>query len=127
MGSKLKYWNISLKRLLQRSNPFKSETCEKADCMVCLSGGQGPCDVHGITYSITCMECANSNEKETIYIGETSLNAYTRGKEHLASLSRREESSVLWKHNKDKHNGSIPQFCMSVAGQFKDDAILRQV
>ena len=63
---------ISLKRLLQRSNPFKSKICWKADCMVCLNGGKGPCDVHGITYSITCMEWANSNEKENIYIGETS-------------------------------------------------------
>ena len=123
----LEQTGMSLKRLLQRSNPFKSKTCEKADCMVCLNGGKGPCDVHGITYSITCMECANSNEKEKIYIGETSRNAYTRGKEHLASLSRREENSVLWKHSKEKHNGSIPQFCMSVKGQFKDDAMLRQI
>ena len=53
-----------LKRLLQRSNPFKSKMCEKADCMVCLNRGKGPCDVLGITYSMTCMECASSNEKE---------------------------------------------------------------
>ena len=66
-------------------------------------------------------------KKEKIYIGETSCNAYTRGKEHLASLSRSEESSVLWKHSKEKHNGSIPQFYISVKGQFKDDAMLRQV
>ena len=45
----------------------------------------------------------------------------------MASLSRSEESSVLWKHSKEKHNGSIPQFCISVKGQFKDDAMLRQV
>ena len=36
-----------------------------------------------------------------------------------------EESSVLWKHSKDKHNGRIPQFCMSVTGKFKNDAMLR--
>ena len=118
---------ISLKRLLQRSTPFKSKICEKADCLVCINGGKGPCDVHGVTYSVTCMECVNTNGQEQIYIGETSRNAYTRGKEHLASLARKEESSVLWKHSKDKHNGRIPRFCMSVMGQFKNDAMLRQV
>ena len=44
---------ISLKRLLQRSNPSKSKIYGKADCMVLLNGGKGPCDVHGITYSGT--------------------------------------------------------------------------
>ena len=118
---------ISLKRLLQRSNPFKSKICGKADCMVYINGGKGPCDVHGVTYSVTCMECVNTNGKEQTYIGETSRNTYTRGKEHLASLARKEESSVLWKHSKGKHNGRIPRFCMSVMGQFKNDAMLRQV
>ena len=86
---------ISLKRLLQRSNPFKCKICGKADCMVCLNGGKGPCDIDGITYSVTCMECANSNEKEQIYIAETSRSAHARGKDHLASLARKEESSSL--------------------------------
>ena len=59
--------------------------------------------------------------------GEIPRNAHTRGNEHLASLSRRKESSILWMHGKEKHSGSIPQFCMSVRRQFKDDAMLRQV
>ena len=46
---------------------------------------------------------------------------------HLASLASKEESSVLWKHSKDKHNGRVPHFCMSVTGQFTKDARLRQV
>ena len=62
-----------------------------------------------------------------IYIGETSCNAYTRGKEHLASLARKEERPVLWKHSEDKNNEHIPQFCMSVTGQFKNERILQQV
>ena len=66
--------------------------------MVCLSWG-----VHGITYSITCMECAYDNKKEKINIGETLRNAYTRGKEHLKSLAMKEENSVLWRYSKDKH------------------------
>ena len=61
----------------------------------CLTGGKGPCDVHGIIYSITCIECTNNNGRESIYIEETSHTAYTRDKKHLTSLARREESSVL--------------------------------
>ena len=74
--------------------------------------------MHGITYSVTCMECTNNNEKEKICIEETSPNVYKTGKEHLTSLVRKEESSVLRRHNKDKCNGHILQFCMSVTGQF---------
>ena len=51
-----------------------------------------------------------------------------RGKEHLTSLARREESSVLCRHNKEIHDGGrIPQFCMLVMGQLKNDAMLQQV
>ena len=95
--------------------------------MVCLHGGKGPCDARGITYCVTCMKCANSNEKEKIYIREISRKAYTASKEQLASLARKEESSNLWQHSKDKHNGRIPQVFMSVTGVFKNYAMLRQV
>ena len=118
---------VSLKRLLQRSNPFKRKVCEKDDCMVCRTEGKGSCDAHGVTYSITCTECINDNDKERVYIGETSRSAYTRGKEHLTSLSRKEEGSALWKHSKEIHNGHMPGFRMSVTGQFRNDAMLRQI
>ena len=74
-----------------RSNPFKRKFCEKDDCMVCCTEGKGPCDAHGAIYSITCTECINDSDIERVYIGETSLSAYTRDKEHLTSLSRRKE------------------------------------
>ena len=38
----LKQTGISLKRLRQRSNLFKSKTCEKPDLMVRLNVGKGP-------------------------------------------------------------------------------------
>ena len=95
--------------------------------MLCLNGGKGPCDAHGITYCVTCMKCANSNEKEKIYIRETSRNAYTASKEQLASLARKEDSSNLWQHSKDKHNERMSQVCMSVTRVFKNYAMLQQV
>ena len=88
---------------------------------------QQPCDAVGVMYSITCTDCINDNEKERVYIGDTSHSAYTRGKEHLTSLSRREEGSALWKHSKEIHDGHLPVFRISVTGQFRDDAMLRQI
>ena len=41
--------------------------------------------------------------------------------------SEEEGGSVLWIPSKEIHDGCIPQFCMSVTGQFKNDAMLRQV
>ena len=50
-----------------------------------------------VTYEIECGECSN------IYVEKTSLSACARGKEHVKSLSVKEERSVLWKHCKEKH------------------------
>ena len=88
--------------------------------MVCCTERKGPFDAHGVTNSITCTECINDKYKERLYIGETSLSAYTRGKEHLTSLSRNEEGSALWKHSKDIHHGHVPV-------QFRNDAMLGQI
>ena len=55
----------------------------------------------------------------------TSRSAYTRGREHLNALERREESSVMWKQTWREVN--VPEFAMNVTGTFRDDAMLRQV
>ena len=34
---------VAIKRLLQRSDPFKSRKCEREDCLVCREDGKGPC------------------------------------------------------------------------------------
>ena len=70
---------------------------------------------------LVCQECKDK------YIGETSRSAYSRGKEHLHSLNRREEQSVMWRHACEKHGGDIPSFVMNVTGIFRDDAMLKQI
>ena len=112
---------VEIKKLLQRSDPFKSRKCEREDCPVCREGGRGPCDRQSVTYEIKCAECGD------IYIGETSRSAYTRGKEHMMSLVKREERSVLWKHCKEKHNSRTQKFEMNVTGSYSNDAMLRQI
>ena len=112
---------IAIKRLLQKSDPFKPRQCEREDCPVCSTGGKGPCDGEGVTYEIKCVQC------NSVYVGETARSAYTRGKEHVKSLNNKEERSALWKHCKEKHNSEVKQFRMDVTGVYHNDAMLRQI
>ena len=54
---------VAIKKLLQRSDPFKSRKCERGDCPVCREDRKGPCDRQGVTNDIKCTECND------IYIG----------------------------------------------------------
>ena len=58
---------------------------------------------------------------------ETARNAITRGKEHLKDLDRRSVGSVLWRHCRETHEGSIPDFRMNVKACYGKDAMLRQI
>ena len=46
----------SLQNMLERSNPFREETCGRPDCFPCVSGGGGRCDRIGAAYRIFCYE-----------------------------------------------------------------------
>lgn len=45
---------------------------------------------------------SRSRGRNNVYVGETSRSAYVRGKEHMKSLGKKKERSVLWKHCKKK-------------------------
>ena len=112
---------VTLKRVLQRSDTFREKQCNNFDCLVCSTGGKGSCRSTGVTYELVCQVCHHK------YIGETSRTVYTRGKEHLRALEKREESSVLWRHSCNNHGGDIPGFTMNVTGTFHNDVMLRQI
>ena len=112
---------VTLKRMLQRSDPFKERQCNNTDCLICSTGRKGFCRSTGVTYELFCQICRHK------YIGETSRSAYTRGKEHLRAPEQCEESSVLWRHCCDIHAGNIAGFTMNVTGMFQNDAMLRQI
>ena len=113
----------SLKRRLQKSDPFKGKRCDDPEnCMVCVGGGRG-CRSNGVTYEVRCEKCGD------FYIGETGRNAYTRGLEHLEGIRKRSEESVFHKHSVDSHGGSLEpkDFVMRVTGVYGGDATKRQV
>ena len=107
--------------MLQRSDPFRKKECNNTNCLVCSTGGNGPCRSTGVTYELVCQLCRQK------YIGETSRSAFTRGKEHLRALEQREQSSVMWRHSCEKHDGNVQGFTMNVTGMFQSDSMLRQI
>ena len=114
----------SLKKKLQKSDPFKEKKCrDTINCMVCGGEGEGGrCRSEGATYEIVCKGC---NGK---YVGETSRNAFTRGREHSMDLRKKNVKSPLHLHNIEKHNDTPPPgFEMKVTGVFGGDATKRQV
>ena len=75
----------TIKSTLMKPDPFSDRKCSDSTCMVCATGGNKgnmSCRTTGITYKIEC----KTEGCGAIYIGETSDNAYTRGKEHLQTL-----------------------------------------
>ena len=112
---------VTLNRMLLSSDPFREKECNNINCLVCSTGGKGPCRSTVVTYELVCQLCRQK------YIGETSRSAYTRGKEHLRTLEQREQSSVMWRHSCEKHDGNVPGFTMNVTGMFHSDAMLRQI
>ncbi len=110
---------ISLKSILQRSDPSRDSTCNRRDCFVCTSGGRGRCDEPNVTYDIECGEC------NAVYVGQTSKNAYSRGKEHARQMIS--GTSPMSNHCRKEHAGDEPFFKMNVTGSFGNDAMLRQI
>jgi len=111
----------SRKKMVRRSDPFKRKRCDQGDCIVCQTEGKGPCRATNVTYEIKCNKC---NQK---YMGETSRNMYSRGKEHLREMDLHNEKSVLWKHAQEKHQEVIPNFTCNITEIFQRDAMLRQI
>ena len=76
---------ISVKSILQKSNPMETAGCDNDDCLPCETGrGEGGhCGGCGVNYEIECQLCPDGNREK--YIGETSRNLYTKSTEHLKS------------------------------------------
>ena len=87
----------TLKKVLQKSNPFKQQRYGGKNCLVCKQAGRGPCNAHGVTYEIKCQGCENK------YFSEAARNAYTRGTEHARGLENGDEKSALWRQCIEKH------------------------
>ena len=112
----------TIKRVLQKTSIAEKKECQDKECVICkTSGKKGLCRKESITYEIVCKAC-----KER-YIGETGRCGKERCKEHAEDLKKKKESSVLWRHCKEKHGGEKQEFVYKVKQIFGNDATLRQV
>ena len=120
---------VSLKRTLQKSDPFATKNCGRFDCLPCSSEGKGSCRSVGVNYDIFCCECEEKVDEEKVYHGQTSRTGYVRGGEHFDDLKKKKSKSVLWKHIQEKHQGRTRgvNFRMDIVGVYHRDAMKRQI
>ena len=116
---------VSLERMFQKSNPFKETDCGKQDCVVCDGKGV-KCRDEGVGYRGVCKECSKSNMRSE-YLGETGKNAYTRGKQHMGGLRKKNEENAFYKHWRNFHetpleadSRRLENFEIRVEKSFKD-------
>ena len=67
----------TVKRLLQKSNPFTPKDCGRDSCLICAEGCKVDCRMRGVVYELWCKECLRK------YRGQTGRAIYCRGKEHV--------------------------------------------
>ena len=115
-----------MKRKLQKSHLFKKKTCERPDCLICATGGKGPCDVSGVSYNVKCKDCGDVQFYHQ-YIGESSHSGYSRGKEHQANIRAKLGRCAMYRHMMAKHADNRPNSQMNVTDIYGNDAMLRQI
>ena len=89
----------NLRKELQRSNPFKGETCGRATCKICELETGVNCRTRGCIYELRCKEC------ERRYRGQTSNSADERVSQHFDDWTRKIETCPLHRHSILYHQG----------------------
>ena len=112
----------TLRRNLHKTSITGKTECDDVKCPICTtSKKKGMCRKEGVTYEIECCKCGDK------YIGETGRSARARTLEHMNDLRMKKESSVLWRHCREEHNGETESFKCNVRSVYGQDATLRQI
>ena len=90
---------LTVKQVLQRSDPYPKRKCGRVDCAVCEFGKAGECRTRGCGYEWRCKEDGKK------YEGQTGRSVYERVKEEVNELQKKSEKSQLWKHAERHHQG----------------------
>ena len=79
---------------------------------------------------IICLECSGDDketqDKYSVYTGETARCQHLRGAEHLSGLLNKQPGNALYKHVTDVHNGELVDFKMKVIRRHQS-CLFRQV
>ena len=118
----------TVKSTVQRSNPTATPGCPAGDCLACAGerGKGGNCRRSNVQYQLDCRMCPATDR--CTYLGETSRNLYTRGREHVQKYKGRKtrEEHFMTLHQVERHGGVPADFSAKVTGNFTD-CLTRQV
>ena len=111
---------------VQNSNPSATPGCPDRECVPCRNGrGEGGnCRRSNIQYNMECEMC--TEDRPTVYTGETSRNLFTRAAEHYNNYRGRKDDSFILKHQHEVHGGAEAKFNAKVTHSFRD-CLTRQV
>ena len=106
----------TLKSALQKSDPFKKNTCTQPDCFICSNGIPINCRERGIVYELKCNLCEDRR-----YRGQTSRSSNTRTKEHHDDLTNEKEGSPFYKHKQLFHPNENCSFTVKILARCRQD------
>ena len=117
----------SVKRNIQKSNPFPKLHCGRADCIMCKLQCKTSCRIRGIVYQLGCDEC-----RKILYRGQTSRSGYERINEHFLDWDDRKskknmKKSILWDHSNVHHNNNDFNVIVTVISQNFGDPTKRLI
>ena len=78
----------SIRRKLQKSDPFRRTKCERIDCVMCKLDSEFDCRTRGCVYQLECVECGRK------YRGQTGNSGYERVNQHFDDWKRKLEMSI---------------------------------
>ena len=52
----------TVKRVLQKSDPFNCRECGRDSCVICTDGSKLDCRIRGVVYDLWCKECMGVGE-----------------------------------------------------------------
>ena len=111
--------------LLMKTDVSETIQCGRPECVICLSGGKGPCNREGVCYSITCLKCLDVGKKTQMF-GETGRTGRIRCGEHWKALVDKKNSN-LWEHCLSVHGGEEVAFRFDVVSSHTGDPLGRQL
>ena len=116
----------TIKGEVQQSNPTSTKGCNDTRCLACKDGpGQGGnCRRSNVEYQFECQMCPPNNK--AVYLGETSRNLFTRAIEHDTNYRKGKQTSFMFKHQANTHNGAEANFKAKVTSSH-NDCLTRQV
>ena len=105
------------------TNSNSRPKCDKK-CLVCDTKDGGNCRSKGIVYELLCDGCKAG------YDGQTGRNALSRGREHVAKSTANDmnerEKSVIYRHERDSHEGQKMKWNMKVVRSFNKQPLDRK-